>query len=307
VNTWALIACFFQKIPAAFWGVLAGSFFSLGGVVLSNRNSARNLSAQLENDRNMRKADREMALRKEIYLAASEAISVGLSTVGRFIDLNVDAQELLAAYIEKAPAIAKVNMIANENTLRKIAGIASALSATFTQLHGERLPGLAIRNRLRLASGNTDVFLALHKRSADILHEENRKVQPDPAVLAAMRRTLDFDSELVSNSLAEQRPLEQEFLAAGAELADKVVAHLVRLNGLLANTVASARDELAMPIDVEVLRGILAEVTAQQSAALQALIDQMRAVHAQQAQAGQSMPPKPPPGGELVRLDHDPV
>jgi hypothetical protein len=39
------------RIPGTFWGVLAGSFFSLGGVILSNRNSARNQRLQLAADR----------------------------------------------------------------------------------------------------------------------------------------------------------------------------------------------------------------------------------------------------------------
>jgi hypothetical protein len=65
------------RIPGTFWGVLAGSAFSLGGVVLSNRNSARNLRLRLEAEREARNTEREMGLRKEIYLAAAEAIPPG--------------------------------------------------------------------------------------------------------------------------------------------------------------------------------------------------------------------------------------
>jgi len=63
--------------------VLAGSFFSLGGVWLSNRNSARNLKAQLDHDRDIRAKEREMSMRKDIYLAAPEAIAAGYYAVAK--------------------------------------------------------------------------------------------------------------------------------------------------------------------------------------------------------------------------------
>ena len=66
-----------SRVPATFWGVVAGSFFSLGGVWLSNRNSARNLKAQLDHDRATRAKEREMSMRKDIYLAAAETIAAG--------------------------------------------------------------------------------------------------------------------------------------------------------------------------------------------------------------------------------------
>src|SRR5450631_1615901 len=107
-----------NRIPSTFWGVLAGSFFSLGGVVLSNRNSARNQQRQLEHDRDTRRLEREMALRKDVYLAATESIFAGLSAVGSLSNLALDPLVILAEYRVKAPAVAKINIIAEAETLK---------------------------------------------------------------------------------------------------------------------------------------------------------------------------------------------
>jgi hypothetical protein len=75
------LAVFLQMldaIPASFWGVVVGSFFSIGCVALTNRASDRRLRAQFEHEWKLKTKDREMALRKKVYLAAAEAIAAGV-------------------------------------------------------------------------------------------------------------------------------------------------------------------------------------------------------------------------------------
>ena len=103
-----------ESIPATFWGVIIGAFFSLSGVALTNRANDRRLHAQLAHDRQIKDRERELTLRKDVYLAAAEAISAGLMTVGRFADLEIPHDKLTEIYLEKSPAIAKVHVIARE-------------------------------------------------------------------------------------------------------------------------------------------------------------------------------------------------
>jgi len=55
-------------IPGTFWGVVVGSFFSIGGVMLTNRANQRRLVAQFAHERQLRISEREHTLRKEVYL-----------------------------------------------------------------------------------------------------------------------------------------------------------------------------------------------------------------------------------------------
>ena len=70
-----------EPIPAAFWGVVAGSFFSIFGVWLTNRSSDRRLLRQLNYDREAKAKERELTLKKDVYLSAAEAISAGISVL----------------------------------------------------------------------------------------------------------------------------------------------------------------------------------------------------------------------------------
>jgi len=107
MNVLADLFTFVEQIPATFWGVVIGAFFSLGGVVLTNRAHDRRLRVQLEHDREVKNRDREMSLRKDVYLAAAEAVSAGLIAVGRFADLEVPHEKLTEGYLDRAPSIAR--------------------------------------------------------------------------------------------------------------------------------------------------------------------------------------------------------
>lgn len=107
-----------DKIPATFWGVVIGSFFSLGGVFLTNRSNDRRLRAQLAHDREIRSRERELSLRKDIYMSAAEAISAGLNAIARFSDLEVPHNQVAAFYLEKSSSIAKI-MLSPKRTRQK--------------------------------------------------------------------------------------------------------------------------------------------------------------------------------------------
>ena len=60
-----------EDVPATFWGVLAGSFFSILGVWLTNRASEARLEIQFKHERLVKSTERELTLKKDIYLARS--------------------------------------------------------------------------------------------------------------------------------------------------------------------------------------------------------------------------------------------
>ena len=76
------------EIPATFWGVVIGSLFTLTGIYLTNRASDRRLRLQLQNDRELKNREREMAFRKDTYAAGVEAISVQVSVLPRACFIN---------------------------------------------------------------------------------------------------------------------------------------------------------------------------------------------------------------------------
>jgi hypothetical protein len=266
-----------ESIPATFWGVLAGSFFSLGGVWLSNRNSARNLRLQLQHDQMTRSKDREMVLRRDAYLAVAEAISSGFQAVGRFADLKNEGEALTATYFEKAPAIAKVSIVARLDTLKVVLAVQSELSAVFMRLHTERIAGTYIKRDLLVTSKRLDSYIKNQTRSVELMNEENLKGRPDGARWDAIQRNFKFESAQIESDFLEQRRLERDMQDAQMKLAAVVSGELVGLNKILAPAMAAVRRELDMPIDEHLLDDILVQIATKQDESLTAFIEEARA------------------------------
>ncbi len=93
------------SIPATFWGVVIGSFFTIGGVHLTNRTNDRRLRAQFDHEQKTKTKEREMAMRKEIYLAAAETVTAGLSTLGRIPNLELTHEQATVPYGDRFTAI----------------------------------------------------------------------------------------------------------------------------------------------------------------------------------------------------------
>lgn len=284
------------RIPGTFWGVLAGSLFSLGGVILANKNSARNQQVQLEADRRNKATDREMTLRKEIYLAAAEAIAVGFATIGRFSDLQREGDALIGQYIEKQPAIAKTYIVGNIETLTAILEVQGALDAAFNRLHVERLPGLKAKLDLAVARKQTDLALRRQTETLGLIRIESQNGRPDQSKWDALQAHFKFESDLVTVALQKQVPLEQAVSAAQLRLAESIGEDLVRLNSLLAPVIAAVRRELALPIDESSVNELVTRLARKQKEGLSSLVSQIRASMAPPSPIPPApSPPTPPP------------
>ena len=144
----SLILSQIDRIPASLWGVFVGAFFSLAAVALTNRASNQRLRAQFNHEQKQKTQDREMALRKEVYLDAAEAVAAGMNTIGRFANLDLPNDQVANTYTEKAPAIAKVHVIARAETLQALVRFTSELGALFPKLFARRFELLAQKSAI---------------------------------------------------------------------------------------------------------------------------------------------------------------
>jgi hypothetical protein len=133
------LAQLLDKIPATFWAIVVGSLFTLSGVFFTNRANDRRLSLQLQNDRELRNREREMTFRKDTYAAAAEAIAVSMSALSKFSELSFPLKEISATYLEKSPALAKVNLVAGEDTIRALANFGTEFARAFPRLAQQRM------------------------------------------------------------------------------------------------------------------------------------------------------------------------
>ncbi len=263
-----MLLAWLEIIPAAFWGIVVGSFFTLGGVFLTNRANDRRLKAQLDHDRILKNRERELSLRKDIYLAATEAVAAGLSATARFADLSIPHDKLIERYIEKSSAIAKVHVIAREDTIKALANLISELGATYLRLVVKRYPLIAQKQRLELIIGQVNSFGKERDRMLELIKQFNIDGTNDKRRWEIIQNAFDFEQNRIAKALEEHKAIGEDLRVKQLQYLRECFSENAKLNHLMVPALVAIRGELELPVDETTYRQVMEENLRKQEESL---------------------------------------
>jgi hypothetical protein len=261
-----------QSIPASFWGVVIGSFFSIGGVALTNRASDRRLRLQFEHERGLKTKDREMELRKEVYLAAAEAIAAGLHAISRFPNLDIPNDQITNAFIEKSPAISKIHVIATTETVQALTSFTGQLGALFLTLFAQRYELQKSKSAIIAIDSQVAEFGKERDRMLEMIKQHNIEGIVDDRRWNTLQNNFDFEQKRIRDGIANQKELHGDLYPRQLEFMRDCVTHTARLSQLLIPVLSSVRAELDLPLDDHAYRAIAKESLENQQAAIDAFV-----------------------------------
>lgn len=271
-----------EKIPATFWGVVIGSFFSLGGVVLTNPANDRRLRAQLAHDRELRNRDRELSLRKDVYLAAAEAISAGLTAIGQLPDLEVPHNQLTAALLEKSPSIAKVHVIAKEETAKAVATLLGELSSAYLGLFAKRAPLIAQKSQIAFLKEQMGDFARERNRMLELTKQFNLDGAEDRHRWDVITGNFEFEQRRITEASTEHDTLVADLYAKQLGYMKECVGETIRLSRLLVPVLVAIRTELEMPINVAAYTQVIEGSVRKQEARMDEFLHEVQCLAAAQ-------------------------
>jgi len=182
-------------------------FFSLGGVVITNRANDRRLRAQLVNDRELRNRERELSLRKDVYLGAAEAISAGLTAIGRFANLDLPNDKITEVYLEKASSIAKIHVIAKEETVKSVVDFVNELGTAYLRLFAMRYPLVIDKNQLAILDKQIESFANERDRMIELMKQFNLEGNTDKRRWEVIQNNFKFEQERINGFLKRRETL----------------------------------------------------------------------------------------------------
>lgn len=231
------------------FGAVLSAFLSLLGVSLTNRAAERRFRMQVEADVVMNRTDREMNLRKEIYLSVAEAIHTAIVTINRFTDLDIPAKDLMHMFDDKHYGPSKAHLVGSSEMVASLLRFSQHFTASCLELSIKRKPLIALKaqieaqKRIELESQN-DI-----SRSIEEMKAINKSASPDPQrweALESMYRFAQGRSLECVNSLATlESSLQSESLQFGllcARLAQELEHDAIPI-------VKAAREELQLPFN----------------------------------------------------------
>jgi len=261
-----------DAIPASFWGVVVGSFFSIGGVAMTNRASDMRLRAQFEHERESKTKDREMALRKEVFLSAAEAVAAGINSIGRFANFDIPNDQVTQSYVEKAPAISKVHVIALTETILPLAQFTSHLGALYMELFAQRHELMNEKSAIALIDNQVAQFGKERDRILEMIKQHNIEGVVDQRRWERLQDNFEFEQKRINEWLAHRGQLAEALQPRHLEFMRQCLSHTEQLGKMLIPVLTAVRLELELPLDEAAYRQAMVESYAKQQQAIDGFV-----------------------------------
>ena len=239
-----------EKIPAAFWGVLFGSFFSILGVWLTNRGSEVRLENQFKHERFVKSTERELTLKKDIYLDAAEAVSAAISSLANFGNLEMSNEKVLATYSQKSPSLAKVHVVGTMPTVNALFDLINEHSKQSLDLWVTRHQ----LNAQKTSISNLDTQVAVFQRVVDKSLEEitqfNKSGTVDDLKWERLQKHVDFDMKRLNDGLKRRSELFNALANEHVAFFDSCSRATIEVSRYVVPLVEAIRHELELPLDL---------------------------------------------------------
>jgi hypothetical protein len=208
------------KVPDGIWvaitGSIIGASLTLLGVWRSNANSRRQLKMQLKHETERELAEREMAIRKEVFLDVASWASAGFQKVVKLLDINSDDTGT-AVDLATSSTPGRVQVVGNNATIQACGTFGAAVTEALAQIHPLRHALLASKQKLgQLKQAEKDAA---------------ETGTPDKTIVIAIKRLEE-----------EQDKVARNFVTTTFDHAEKLGGLEVELN-------IAMRRELALPLD----------------------------------------------------------
>jgi hypothetical protein len=248
------ILALIEKLPASFWGVVVGSFFTLSGVALTNRASDKRLRNQFEHERQQIATDREMMLRKEIYLAAAETISSSINAIFDFSNADRPYKEISYEYAKKIPIVSKVLIIASAKTIAALNIFSTELGATYVRLSAPHFRLVALRQQIINHDNNINNVIKKHNRLLEMMLQNNLNDGANQRQFQILQDSFDFETKSMEHSQKKRSELAQTLYPQQLELMQECMVQIDMLSMLVIPVLAAVREELQLPFNEESYR-----------------------------------------------------
>jgi hypothetical protein len=256
----------------------AGSFMASW---LTNRNAraqqriqlqhaSEQLRIQLQHTADQRDKDRAMALRRDVYLPAFEAIVRAQGLLGRVIDPRNDIREIGQKMLADQATLSKVHLVGSEETVRALLAYMNTLMPAYFEL-------LALRIPLEVRHGAINTEQSLREKSLAEMEQSNERMKqtvlsatPDQTLQQRLSEQFDFEREdYKSHSDAKNKLLREQ--NAAMRLAMQRMGELaVQVTGKIPDALTAARKEIELPFDPTEYRRLIEQ---QQEIVLRAVRD----------------------------------
>ncbi|MGH7844507.1 MAG: hypothetical protein ACREQW_04960 [Candidatus Binatia bacterium] len=242
-------AALLASIPAF---ITAGA--AIVSVYLTNRRHEQRLARQLKAEHEERKVEREMALRKQIFLDATEALVAGLSGLNKHADLGLTREQLYEGFADKRAAIAKVHLIGCADTVKAVLAFQNELTLATSRLTLQREVLLKMQNRLKGLEEQIHQSIAVRSKWVEIAEDLAKTANTDDERWKFINTRFEDEQKKIDGAFAQHDAIGEKFQADWLNFSAACIQESTHVSRFLIPAVAAVRSELGLPLDMELYR-----------------------------------------------------
>jgi len=257
-------------VPDVVWAALIAASVAFVTTTLSNRNSRKQLAMQLQHSANQQKLEREMAVRRDVYLPAIEAIARIQGALGRLASVKEDYQEISRGIAVDLATVTKAHLVAKQETVTALMQYTTGTMPAFVKLMNLRTPLVSRHEKIEATKRNMDAALAEQAQTVQLMKQFNISGNPDRAAFDRLTKQAENEMKVFRQLQVEIHGLKIDQALEISKLATTLSEVLLQSSSLLPDILLSARRDLDLPLDEAEYRRL---TTEQQQAGRQSIED----------------------------------
>lgn len=250
---------------------------ALLSIWLTNRHNLKQQRQQFKFDKEERQQERRVALRRDVYLAAAEALVEANSAFAKLISTESVDKEVDASLKVFGTAISRVQMVSTSETYKLLAELHRAYLKTFLALNIRRFPLLALQNSINSARKLVDNREADVDKALESLTAYNRAQKTDPKEWERLSQQYDIADTAWHEAFKQLNVHSTELLAKRIDVLRDYLSRIAGLSALQAPALSAIRDELESESARELIVSEAQETAVVMTAAIDAMIEILEA------------------------------
>ena len=251
-----------RAVPDVVWAALIAAGVAFLTTALGNRYNARE-----------RARDRAMALRRDVYLPAIEAVARAHGALGQVANLDVDLTDVGKELAADLATISKVHLVASEATVRGMLAFQRALMPAYLELVKRRVALTVRRGAIETEQRLIDSALAEQHKFVQTLQQLNVAGSTDAAARERINAQFAIAQTNFNAHAEKQAALHREQVGDHLSIVVRLTELLPAVTRFVPETLISARKELELPIDPAEYERLFQEAQEAAQRALRDLIE----------------------------------
>ena len=250
----AALAAFASAAVALIVGV--GSFIASW---MTNRSARKQQQRQLQHDATERDRERTMALKREVYIPAAQAILRMQNVLGSLTNPDADHTALTNQLTEGLAAIGKIHVVGSEATVRAAMAYVDKAMAAFLRILSMRADLLARKQSIAIAQQLAAQAADEAQRIVELLKQGELDGTLELERHSRLTQRLQTVEAEHQRRSAEYVELTRQQAVMQVDVFEGGMALTAGLSNAICEAVLAARNDLELPIDAEEYRAMYTE------------------------------------------------